>query len=76
MWEDLYAELLNKIRWAIASSVSHQSNMSYGEQRECAKPLASLILEGLKIQNEKPDFVISRYIDQQLADKQLDKIIA
>ena len=76
MWEDLYAELLNKFRWAIASTVAPHSNMSYRESKACARPFAQLIVAAVKLQAEKPDLTISGWIDQQMAGKPLDKIIA
>lgn len=74
MWEDLYAELMNKIRWAISSTVAPHSNMPYRESQACARPFARIIVDGLKLQSEAPDFSISAYIDQQTSSKHLDTI--
>lgn len=76
MYEDLYAELLNKIRWAVASSVGTFSNVTHRESQAIARPFASLIVEAVKAQGEKPDLVMSLYIDQQMGAKALDKIEA
>jgi len=74
MWEDIYAELMNKIRWAISSTVAQHSNMSYRESQACARPFARIIADGLKLQSEAPDFSISAYTDQQTSSKRLDTI--
>lgn len=72
MWEDLYAELSNKIRWAISTSVAAQFNLPFRECQAIARPLAHLVVEGLKLKDDAPDLSLSGWIDQELAEKPLD----
>lgn len=76
MWEDLYAEFLNKIRWAISTTAATHCNLPFRECTAIARPIAHLLVEGLKIKEEKPDLSLSGWIDQQMAEKSLDKSLA
>jgi len=55
-WEQIYAELLNKFRWGIASTMAGQgSNYSYAESIALAGALAGDALRLMKLKEEKPD---------------------
>ncbi len=57
-WENIHAELVNKIRWALASTVAANSvcNLSYGNSMTWARIYASDIVEGLKAKVDQPEF--------------------
>lgn len=54
-WEPIYAELLNKIRWAIASTAAGAFNYSYRDSVALATVLAGDALKLMKKREEKPD---------------------
>jgi len=54
-WEQIYAELLNKIRWSIASTASGVFNYSYTETVALAGVCAGDVLKLMKLKEEKPD---------------------
>lgn len=59
-WEQTYAELLNKFRWSIASTVAGQGfNYSYQESLALAGVLAGDALNLIKLKHEKPDLRIN-----------------
>lgn len=59
-WEQIYAELLNKFRWSIASTMASQGfNYSYAESIALAGVLAGDALKLLKLKEEKPDLRIT-----------------
>lgn len=59
-WADLYAELRNKVRWAIGSTIAESGaiNLPYRAQTALAGVVAQDILEALKEVHEKPDLRI------------------
>lgn len=60
MWEETYAELANKIRWSIASSVSSAGiNLPFRTSKSLAGFFASDLLRLLKLLEEKPDLDIA-----------------
>lgn len=73
MWEDLYAELKNKLRWSISTACAAQFSMSYRASEAVAKPLAQLVIEGLKLKNEKPDLDLAEWMSREMSGKDLDK---
>lgn len=60
IWPDVYAELRNKIRWAIGSTVAESGviNLSYRDQLAMAGPLAQQALEHIQAVYEKPNLRI------------------
>lgn len=59
-WEQVYAELLNKFRWSIASTMAGQGfNYSYQECVALAGALAGDALRLMKLKDEKPDLRLS-----------------
>lgn len=59
-WEQIYAELLNKFRWSIASTMAGQGfNYSYAESIALAGALAGDALRLMKLKDEKPDLRLS-----------------
>lgn len=61
MWEELSAELTNKMRWAIGTSCNSSGiNLSYSEQREVAIVLAGDVLVALKQKDESPQWALTR----------------
>ena len=59
-WEVVYAELLNKFRWSIASTVAGQGfNYSYQESLALASVLAGDALSLIKLKDEKPDLRVT-----------------
>lgn len=55
-WEQIYAELLNKIRWAIASTAAGQGyNYTYQDSIALATVLSGDALKFMKLKEEKPD---------------------
>lgn len=69
-WEDLYSELKNKIRWAIASSVGMHFNLSYRDSNQLAGPIAQDLLEVFKARDEKPDLDIVAF-SKKLSENEL-----
>lgn len=61
-WSDLYAELRNKLRWAIGTSCGESGviNLSYRAQTALAAVVAQDILEVLQQVYEKPDLRIDQ----------------
>lgn len=61
-WADLYAELRNKIRWAIGSTTAESGviNLAFRAQTALAGVVAQDILEALKEVYEKPDLRIEQ----------------
>jgi len=58
-WEETYAELANKIRWAIASTVGAAGiNLPYRTSKGIATLFASDVLRLLKLLEEKPNLDI------------------
>jgi len=56
-WKNLHGELSNKIRWAICTSLlSGGVNISYPDGSNWAGQIASDVLEGAKLMDEKPDY--------------------
>lgn len=57
IWANVYAELRNKIRWAIGSTAGDSGaiNLSYRDQLAMAGPLAQEALEQLQAMYEKPN---------------------
>lgn len=59
-WKDLYPELVNKIRWAIVSSLRNQgSNISYSEGQHLATVLSQDVLEIAKAYSTSPGVLAS-----------------
>jgi len=60
-WEDIYAELRNKLRWAIGTTTAETGviNLSYRSQTAIAGILAQDTLSLLKAAHEKPDLHIT-----------------
>ena len=59
-WEQVYAELLNKIRWSIASTMTGQGfNCSYQESIALASVLAGDALRLIKLRQQKPELRMS-----------------
>lgn len=54
-WEQIYAELLNKIRWSVASTAAGAFNYSYRDSLALAQVLAGDALKLMKAREEKPD---------------------
>ncbi len=77
-WEDLYAELKNKIRWAIGSSTGGYFNLSYRVSNQLSGHIASDLLDLFKALEEKPDLDIVAYSIHisKNGPKPLDKTIA
>ncbi len=61
-WERVYAELTNKFRWAIGSTVdatlAGSINLPYRSQQDLARSMASELVERLKAMYEKPNLVL------------------
>lgn len=59
-WDDLYAEMKNKVRWAIGSTLAETGaiNLPYRQQSALAGVIAQDLLELLKEIYEKPDLRI------------------
>ncbi len=56
-WEPIYAELANKIRWAISSTGDSAGiSYTYRESMAAANFSASDLLRMMKVKWEKPDF--------------------
>ncbi len=57
IWADVYAELRNKIRWAIGSTAAESGaiSLSYRDQLAMAGPLAQEALEHIQAVYEKPN---------------------
>jgi len=73
MWEEIYAELLNKIRWSIASTVSGQGiNIPFRTSKGMASLFASDVLRLLKLLEEKPNLDIFELAKSE--QRELDKI--
>jgi len=79
-WEMLYAELSNKIRWAIGTSVGATGsfNLSYREQQDIAHVLAGDLLACLKAKDETPDLdlVMALKAQMNLNGKKAKKTVA
>lgn len=59
-WKDLYPELVNKIRWAIVSSLRNQgSSISYTEGQHLATVLSQDVLEIAKVYHTSPGVLSS-----------------
>jgi len=57
LWEELYAELVNKFRWSIGTaSGSAGINLSYQEQRAISTVLAGDALAVLKEKDTSPEW--------------------
>jgi len=57
MWDDLYAELTNKIRWAIGTAGgSVGCSWSYPVQKAAAASLASDVVAAMKLSESSPDY--------------------
>jgi len=54
-WEPIYAELLNKFRWSIASTAAGVCNYSYRDSLALASVAAGDVLKLMKLKEEKPD---------------------
>lgn len=73
MWEEVYAELLNKIRWSIASSVAAQGiNLPFRTSKGIAGLFAGDVLRLLKLLEEKPDLDIYELAKSE--QRSLDKV--
>lgn len=71
-WEETYAELANKMRWSIASTVSAMGiNLPYRTSKGLASFFASDVLRLLKLLDEKPDLDILGLAKREARD--LDK---
>lgn len=59
-WGDVYAELRNKIRWAIGSTAAESGvlTLAFTQQVALAGPLAQEALESLQAIYEKPNLRI------------------
>jgi len=68
-WEEIYAELRNKIRWAIGTTLAESGaiNLGFREQTALAGPGAGAILEALKELYEKPNIRLA-HSDGAVAD--------
>lgn len=68
-WKDIYAELKNKIRWAIGSTAAESGaiNLPFTTQTELAGPLAQSVLETLQEMYEKPNLRLVRGARTQAA---------
>ncbi len=56
-WEPIYAELANKIRWAISSTGDSAGiSYTYRESMAAANMAAGDLLRIMKVKWEKPDF--------------------
>lgn len=68
-WEQIYAELLNKFRWSIASTMAGQgSNYSYQDSVALAGALAGDVLKLMKLREEKPDLRFTEETARKLID--------
>lgn len=57
VWEPIYAELANKIRWSIASTAKSEGwHYSFQDSMALANVLAGDALKLMKIREEKPDY--------------------
>lgn len=69
MWEETYAELANKIRWSIASTVSSAGiNLPFRTSKGLAGFFASDVLRLLKLLDEKPDLDILELAKKEARD--------
>lgn len=59
-WDDIYAELKNKLRWAVGTTTAETGviSLSYRSQTAIAGILAQDVLSLLKRMHEKPDLAI------------------
>lgn len=54
-WEDVYPELVNKIRWAISTSLGTPGgNFHYGASQKLATVLAQDVIDLVKLSYESP----------------------
>lgn len=54
-WDDVYPELVNKIRWAISTSLSTKgSNFHYTASQKLATVLSQDVIELVKLSYESP----------------------
>lgn len=68
-WEQIYAELLNKIRWSIATSAANGGiNIPFRTSKGLAGFFASDVLRLLKLKDEKPDLDIAELAAKELRD--------
>lgn len=59
-WEIAYAELTNKIRWAISTTANSLGmNIPFREAMGAASPLAADLLEEFKMKHDKPDYQLA-----------------
>lgn len=71
---EMMAELTNKVRWSIGTSMESFSGWSYGEQRAVASVIAEEVLELAKAKRESPDFSWdSVVVHSQLVQLGVDK---
>lgn len=69
MWEEVYAEMLNKIRWSIASTVSGAGiNIPFRTSRGLAGLFAGDVLRLLKLLEDKPNLDILELAKSELRD--------
>lgn len=60
VWQDIYPELVNKLRWAICSSfTTPESNYPYGDGQAIATVLSQLIIDLVKEGLESPGLTVS-----------------
>ncbi len=78
MREDVYAELKNKIRWSITTTMGAQSNIPFRVSNELARNFAQELLSVFKAKEEKPDLdLVAHFVHlYQIGTKPLDKIVA
>lgn len=62
-WDDVYAELRNKFRWAIATTAAERFPLTFKESLALASVLAGDTLTVMKRKADSPDF----RIDQETA---------
>jgi len=79
-WDDVYPELVNKMRWAICTSFkTRASNYPYGAAQNLATVLSQQAIEIVKMEQTEPGVVgttstIRGFYHQQSADVSLDKV--
>lgn len=60
-WEQIYAELQNKIRWAIATTCSNAAyNLAFSEAKAMSSLASGDVLAALKAKHRTPDLRLTK----------------
>ena len=79
-WQDIYPELVNKVRWALGTSFKIRgSNYPYGRSQMIATVLSQLIIDLMKVAEDEPGVLdststVRTFFEQQFVGEGLDEL--